>query len=324
MASKLSPESFRSVFRSIDKDVLRWFPGHMGKGLKQMQHKLRSVDCIIEVHDARIPLSGRNGDFKYTLSGIKPHILVLNKVDLIDSAMKKPIINKLKSDCNNIVFTHCRNHQCEGIQSLFPLAQSLIHNSDRYNRTGEEDYNVMVIGIPNVGKSSVINALRNRFLKKSKASAVGAAPGITRSVLNKIKMCEKPLFYLFDTPGILTPNIPDIEIGLKLAACNTIQDHLVGERVIADYILYWLNKHEHFEYIKHFKMEKPSDNILEVLTHISKVQGRTLKVKDVSSNSWVLRPDFDKAAQDFITSFRIGNFGKLILDEDLLQYNKTK
>lgn len=318
MASKLSPETFRSIFKSIDKDVLRWFPGHMGKGLKQMQHKLRSVDCIIEVHDARIPLSGRNGDFKYTLSGIKPHILVLNKVDLIDSTMKQPIINKLKNDCDNVVFTHCKNFQCEGIKSLFPLAQSLINNSDRYNRTGQDDYNIMVIGIPNVGKSSVINALRNRFLKKSKASAVGAVPGITKSVLNKIKICEKPLFYLLDTPGILTPNVPDMEVGLKLAACNTIQDHLVGERIIADYILYWMNKHEQFGYVKYYKLENPIDNILEVLTHISRVQGKTLKVRDVSNNNWVIRPNFDKAAQEFVYSFRIGNFGKIILDQDLL------
>lgn len=318
MASKLSSESFRSVFKSIDKDVLQWFPGHMGKGLKQMQHKLRSVDCVIEVHDARIPISGRNVDFKYTIRGIKPHILVLNKIDLIDNALKKPIIAKLKSDCDNIVFTHCRNHNCEGIKSLFPLAQSLINNSDRYNRTGEEDYNIMIIGVPNVGKSSVINALRNKFLKKAKASPVGAAPGITRSVLNKIKISEKPLFYLFDTPGILTPNVPNIEVGLKLAACNTIQDHLVGERVIADYILYWLNKNEHFEYIKYYKLDKPIDNILEMLAHISKIQRKTLKIRDVVANRLVLRPDFDKAAQDFIKSFRLGFFGKIVLDEDLL------
>lgn len=318
MASKLNPESFRSIFKSIDKDVFRWFPGHMGKGLKQMQHKLRSVDCIIEVHDARIPLSGRNVDFNSTLRGVKPHILVLNKVDLIDSALKKPIVAKLKGDCENILFTHCKNHKCGGIKSLFPLAQSLINNSDRYNRTGQDDYNIMIIGVPNVGKSSVINALRNRFLKKSNASAVGATPGITRSVLNKIKMSENPLFYLFDTPGILTPSVPDIEVGLKLAACNTIQDHLVGERVIADYILYWLNKHEHFEYLKHYEMEKPSDNILEVLTHISKTQRKTLKIRNVADNSLVIRPDFDKAAQDFIKSFRLGNFGKIVLDEEFL------
>lgn len=318
MSAKLNSEAFRSVFRSIDKNVLTWFPGHMGKGLKQMQSKLRSVDCIIEVHDARIPLSGRNINFSSTLRGIKPHILVLNKVDLIDSTMKPQIIDKVKYDCDNIVFTHCKNHKCEGIGSLFPLAQNLISKSERYNRTGLEDYNIMIIGVPNVGKSSVINALRNRNLKRGNATQVGAAPGITRSVLHKIKICDNPLFYLLDTPGVLSPNIPDIEVGLKLAACNTILDHLVGEKIIADYILYWLNKHEHFNYVKFYNMEKPLDNILEVLAHLSFKRKFTLKMRDVNKNQLVLRPDFDKAAKEFIKDFRIGNFGKVVLDEDLL------
>lgn len=318
MASKLNTETFRSAFKTIDKNILRWFPGHMGKGLKQMQTKLRSVDCVIEVHDARIPLSGRNVDFKYTIRGIKPHILVLNKVDLINTAFKESIISKLKHDCDNIVFTHCRNQQCEGIKSLFPLAQQLIKKSDRYNRTGEVDYNIMIIGVPNVGKSSIINALRIKYLNKGNASPVGAVPGITRSVLHKIKICEKPLFYLLDTPGILTPTISDIDAGLKLAACATIQDHLVGEKIIADYILYYLNKHEHFDYLEYFKMDKPSDNILEVLTHICTISKKTLKVKDFNTNTYVLRPDFDAAAQLFVRAFRVGNLGNIMMDEDLL------
>lgn len=318
MTGKLNPDKFRSVFKSIDKDILRWFPGHMGRGLKQMQVKLRSVDCVIEVHDARIPLSGRNLDFKHTIRGIKPHILVLNKVDLINPNLREPILNKLKNDCDHIVFTHCRNPRCEGIKSLFPIAQNLISNSDRYNRTENEDYNMMIIGVPNVGKSSVINALRNMYLKKGKATIVGAEPGITKSVLYKIKICEKPLFYLFDTPGILTPTIPDIEIGLKLAACATIQDHLIGERIIADYILYWMNKNEHFEYLTYYNMVQPSDNILEVLTHISKIKGKTLRMKDVASNTYIIRPDFDSAAKEFNRAFRAGHFGNILLDEDLL------
>lgn len=318
MATKLNIETFRSVFKSIDKDVLRWFPGHMNKGLKQMQNKLRSVDCVIEVHDARIPLSGRNTDFKYTIRGVKPHILVLNKVDLIRPSLKQPIINKLKHDCQHIVFTNCKNQQCDGVRKLFPLAKELINNSDRYNRTAEEDFNILIIGVPNVGKSSIINSLRNKYLNKGKATAVGSKPGITRSVLHKIKMCEKPLCYLLDTPGILTPTISDIESGLKLAACATIEDHLVGERIIADYILYWLNKHEYFGYVKYFELDKPNDNILEVLAHICRTKNQTLKIRDIATNARVIKPDFDKGAQAFITAFRLGHLGHLVLDEDLL------
>ncbi|KAJ8924125.1 hypothetical protein NQ315_006908 [Exocentrus adspersus] len=317
MAGKIAAETFRSQFKTIDKDVVRWFPGHMGRGLKQMQHKLRSVDCIIEVHDARIPFSGRNTDFKYTISGIKPHILVLNKVDLINPKFKRAVGDILRKEYEHVVFTNCKNTNCEGVKRVFPLAQELIGKSDRFNRSNEEDFNMMIIGVPNVGKSSLINALRIRYLRRGKASQVGATPGITKSVLHKIKMSEKPLFYLFDTPGILTPKITNVESGLKLALCATIQDHLVGENIMTDYLLYWLNKQQHFKYVDYFKLEKPTDNILELLTHISKMHGKTLKMRN-HLNQYVIKPDLDSAARIMLTAFRNCDLGKILLDEDLL------
>lgn len=316
MTGRIAVDSFRSKFKAIDKDVVRWFPGHMGKGLKQMQQKLRSVDCIIEVHDARIPISGRNSDFKYTISGVKPHILVLNKVDLIEATYREPIEDRLSKDYKHIIFTNCKNQKCSGVKSIFPLAQDLINKSNRYNRASEEDYNIMIIGVPNVGKSSLVNALRVRHLNKGNATTVGANPGITRSVLHKIKMCEKPLFYMLDTPGILTPNIENVEVGLKLALCATIQDHLVGEKIISDYLLYWLNKNEQFRYVKYYSLEKPMDNILELLAHISITNKKFLKVRD-HLNNYIFKPDLDQAAKMMIRSFRNGDLGRIMLDTDL-------
>ncbi|VEN53682.1 unnamed protein product [Callosobruchus maculatus] len=320
LATGASPEqNFRSVFKTVDKDLVRWFPGHMGKGLKMMQHKLRSVDCIIEVHDARVPISGRNSDFKYTISGgTKPHILVLNKADLIEKDLQDPIKKRLEDEHNHIIFTNCKNQHCRGVASIFPLAQELIGKSERFNRSEEEDFNIMIIGVPNVGKSSLVNALRNRHLGKGGASPVGAVPGVTRAVLHKIKMCEQPLFYLVDTPGILTPKIANAETGLKLALCATLQDHLVGEELLADYLLYWMNKHgKHRLYTRYFKMDKPEDNILYVLTHISKLYNKTLRIRDYNNNH-VLRPDFKQAAGIMLRAFRNGELGKLMLDIDLL------
>ncbi|CAH1101520.1 unnamed protein product [Psylliodes chrysocephalus] len=318
MSGKLAPNSFRSVFKTIDKDLVRWFPGHMGKGLKQMQHKLRSVDCIIEVHDSRIPISGINTDFKYTVSGIKPHILVLNKVDLIDARYKSLIENHLKDDYKHVIFTECKNQQCNGLKQIFPLAQKLIKESDRYNRATEEDCNIMIIGVPNVGKSSLINALRARYFGKGNATTVGAVPGVTRSVLHKIKLSDKPLFYMLDTPGILSPKISNVETGLKLALCSTIADHMVGERILADYLLYWLNKNEHFDYVKVFDLEEQSDNILDVLTHVAKVNKKYLKFKD-TMNNYIIAPNLDHAANMFLKAFRTGNLGKIMLDEDIIR-----
>ncbi|KAB0804042.1 hypothetical protein PPYR_01012 [Photinus pyralis] len=319
MCIKHAPSNLRKSFQNVEKDLFKWFPGHMGKGLKQMQTKLRTVDCIIEVHDARIPLSGRNTDFKYKVSGIKPHILVMNKVDQIDPKFIPPITKKLQNECSNVVFTNCKNQKCKGVRSIFPLMQKLIDESNRYNRANEEDCCVMIIGIPNVGKSSLINALRNKFLRKGNAAPVGPVPGITRSVMNKIKICDKPLIYMLDTPGILTPNINDAETGLKLALCATIQDHFVGEDIIADYLLYWLNKQGVYSYKEVFQLQEHTDNILEVLTKICANKNKMLKIKDATNNSYVLKPNFVEAAAYMIQSFRNGSLGRLMLDEDIIE-----
>ncbi|GJQ80754.1 hypothetical protein Trydic_g9346 [Trypoxylus dichotomus] len=318
MPQKLATDAFRSVFRTVDKETLHWFPGHMGRGLRKMQNKLKSVDCIVEVHDARIALSGRNTDFKRTVSGIKPHILVLNKSDLIPKKYIPQIKDTLCREYENIIFTNCKNHRCDGVKKLFPLAQDLINKSDRFNRSNAEDYCLMIIGIPNVGKSSLVNTLRNRFLHKPNASPVGANPGMTKNVLTKIKMCENPLFYMLDTPGILTPSVPNTEIGLKLALCATIQDHLVGENTIADYLLYWLNKHAIFKYVDIFKLKAASDDILEVLAQIAMNNAKMLKFRDINSGEYVRRPNLDAAAKLMLQAFRNGDLGKIMLDQDLL------
>lgn len=88
---------FREAFHFPNKHLLQWFPGHMGKGMKQIQQKLKSVDCIVEVHDARIPTSGRNVQFQYTVGRVKPHLLVLNKKDLADTSRKDDVSAMLKN-----------------------------------------------------------------------------------------------------------------------------------------------------------------------------------------------------------------------------------
>ncbi|KAF5274359.1 hypothetical protein FQA39_LY07239 [Lamprigera yunnana] len=309
--------TFRSTFKHLQKDLFNWFPGHMGKGLKQMQTKLKLTDCIIEVHDARIPFSGRNLDFKYKISGIKPHILVINKMDLINPVLIPKIKQKLSNECPYVIFTNCKDQKCKGVKSIFPLAQKLIANSDRYNRANEDDNCIMIIGIPNVGKSSLVNTLRNRFLKMGNAAPVGAKPGMTRSVMNKIKISENPLCYMLDTPGILTPSVTSVEAGLKLALCATIEDHLVGEEIIADYLLYWLNKNKMFQYVDVLKLEAPTDDILKVLTEISIRHNKFLKVRDCT-NTYIIKPNVTESAHLMIQSFRNGSLGKLMLDSDIL------
>lgn len=310
-------ENFRKVFKISNKDVIQWFPGHMSKGIRQMQQKLKLVDCVIEVHDARIPFSGRNVDFKHTITGIRPHILVLNKKDISDENYFDSIAEKIKRDegIDNVLYTNCKNQQCEGIRRLVPLAKQLIINSNRFNRSNQPEYNIMIIGVPNVGKSSLTNVLRNRHLKAKSASAVGGVAGITRSVLNRIKISDTPLIYMYDTPGILTPRITDTEQGMKLALVSCLQDHLVGYVLIADYLLYWLNKNGHYGYVELMNLKNPTDSIEELIVSGSKMLNKTERVKKYDG-SLVVRPNFDAAAMHFIKAFRSGELGKFNLDND--------
>ncbi|XP_064320611.1 mitochondrial ribosome-associated GTPase 1 isoform X2 [Phalacrocorax carbo] len=278
---------FRERFDFGGRDVASWFPGHMAKGLRQMRASLRRADCLIEVHDARIPLSGRNPMLQEVL-GIRPHILVLNKMDLADPR-RQPIV---------------------------PLVAKLVGNSPRYHRAESTEYSILVIGVPNVGKSSLINSLRRLHLKKGKATVVGGEPGITKAVLTRIQVCEKPLMYLVDTPGVLPPKLGDMETGMKLALCGAIRDHLVGEDIMADYLLYILNKQQQFRYVQHYGLAEACDDIKPVLKHVALARGRTQKVKVLTGtgNINVTMLNYPAAAYEFLRDFRAGRLGRVTLD----------
>lgn len=285
-----------------------------------MQQKLKMIDCVVEVHDCRIPFSGRNQKFKQTVSGVRPHLLILNKKDLGDPKTFTEVTRRIKGDegINEVLFTNCKDQQCTGIKRVVPTVQKLINNSDRYNRTEQPEHNIMIIGVPNVGKSSLTNVLRNKYLRVGGGSAVGALAGVTRSVLNRIKISTKPLIYVYDTPGILEPTVREPERGMKLASVSCLQDHLVGDKTIADYMLYWLNKHGHFGYLDWLNVTEPSDDLAEILIAASKKFDKMQKLH-LPDGQRIIRPDFDYAARQFIKAFRCGEFGKFNLDTDLIK-----
>lgn len=311
---------FRQQCPYVSKDLLRWFPGHMNKGLKQMQRKLKSVDCVIEVHDARIPFTGRNPIFTSTLTGAKPHILVLNKRDLVITSLIPRIKDQLKAEQNvdNVVFTNSKDQFCRGLKTIKPLMVDLIKNSNRYNRSEELEYNVMIIGVPNVGKSSMINMLRSRNISGRHVLPVGAVAGVTRSLMMKMRINHDPCIFMLDTPGILEPSVTNIEMGLKLALCAALQDHLVGEEIIADYLLYWLNKHRKFKYVDFMGLDEPCDDINKVLLSGAIKYNRIRKVRDFDGKVRDV-PDLLETSRHIIKAFRTGELGKVILDIDLLE-----
>lgn len=245
--------------------------------------------------------------------------MVLNKKDLIEPSAHSRIIKKLKQDTNfpvsDVIMTNCKDQQCSGVKKIIPTAIELIKNSERFNRAEEREHSIMIIGVPNVGKSSLTNILRNRHLNKKAASQVGGIAGITRSVLTRIKICEDPLIYILDTPGVLLPNIRDVEHGMKLALCSCFQDHQVGEDNIADYLLYWLNRNKNFAYIHEVGLDEPTDDITHLLLACAHKLGRTIQLKSLADGRIVTKPDFMAAAKFFVNQFRRGVFGKLCLDK---------
>uniref|UniRef100_A0A8C9A3H7 Mitochondrial GTPase 1 n=1 Tax=Prolemur simus TaxID=1328070 RepID=A0A8C9A3H7_PROSS len=264
--------AWRENFPLHGRDVARWFPGHMAKGLKKMQSCLKLVDCVIEVHDARIPLSGRNPLFQETL-GLKPHLLVLNKMDLADLTEQQKIMQHLEGEgLKNVIFTNCVKD--ENVKQVIPVVTELIGSSCRYHR-GE--------------------------------------------------VCEQPLVFLLDTPGVLAPRIESVETGLKLALCGTVLDHLVGEETMADYLLYTLNRHRLFGYVQHYGLGAACDDIERVLKSVAVKLGKTQKVKVLTGTGDVnvIQPNYPEAARDFLRTFRRGQLGPVMLDLDVLRGHPT-
>lgn len=308
---------FRKVFKGIDKDAIQWFPKHMKNGVHQINQKMKMVDCVIEVHDARIPFSGRNTDFKRAISGTRPHILVLNKKDMSDATTFKAIENKIQKEegIENVIFTNCRDRSCSGVKKLVSLTKKVVLNTKRFIWTDNPGYNIMIVGVPNVGKSSLTNKIRDNHLKWKPPSAVADMAGVTKTVLPRIKFSKDPLIFAFDTPGILTPRIDDTEQGMKLALVSCMQDSIIEYKLMADYLLFWLNKHRHFEYVKLFGLMSPTDNIASALATMSINQNLYQRANDSLRGPGV-RPDIESAAQVFVKAFRHGELGKLNLDID--------
>ncbi|NWH43058.1 MTG1 GTPase, partial [Fregata magnificens] len=272
---------------------------------------------------AHIPLSGRNPMLQEVL-GIRPHILVLNKMDLADPRRQPVSTGAGLPGAPRVAAGRCQQCLClssSGILlhvslQIVSLAAKLVDSSPRYHRAESTEYSILVIGVPNVGKSSLINSLRRLHLKKGKATAVGGEPGITKAVLTRIQVCEKPLMYLVDTPGVLPPKLGDVETGMKLALCGAIRDHLVGEDIMADYLLYTLNKQQQFGYVRRYGLAEACDDIEPVLRRVALTQGRTQKVKVLTGtgNVNVTTLSYPAAAYEFLRDFRAGRLGRVTLD----------
>nr|XP_043637006.1 short integuments 2, mitochondrial [Erigeron canadensis] len=218
---------------------INWFPGHMAAATRAINSRLKVADLVIEVRDSRIPLSSANQDLQPRLSD-KRRVIALNKKDLANpNIMHKWIdyFSSCKQDCLPI-----NAHSRSSVQKLLELVELKL----KEKIAKEPTLLVMVIGVPNVGKSALINCIHqiasSRFpeQERKKRAKVGPLPGVTQDIAG-FKIAQRPSIYVLDTPGVLVPTISDIETGLKLALAGSVKDSVVGEERIAQYLLAVLN-----------------------------------------------------------------------------------
>ena len=212
---------------------IQWYPGHMTKTRRQMEQDLKLVDAVCEILDARIPVSSRNPDIA-AICGNKPRLVILNRMDMADPNATKIWSEKFKSQGLATVSTDCKSRK--GIAQFAPAVRSLLREKlENYAARGQNrPLKIMVVGIPNVGKSTFINQISGR-----KGAKAENRPGVTRGK-QWVTVDEKLL--LLDTPGILWPKFEDPEVGIRLAYTGAVKDDILDIEALSVHLMEMLWK----------------------------------------------------------------------------------
>lgn len=283
--------------------TIQWFPGHMTKARRQIQEKLKLIDVVIELVDARLPLSSRNPMIDEILQG-KPRLIVLNKSDLADPAVTRQWIDHFKQEGHLAVPADASSGQ--GIKEIPVLARELM--KEKIERQLAKGINpravrALIVGIPNVGKSTLINRLAGRNI-----AATGDRPGVTKAQ-QWIKVGTE--MELLDTPGILWPKFEDQNVGYRLALTGAIREEILNVEDIAFFGVKYLAKYYWDPLKERFDLkEQPEDfenpnEIVAVMEEIGRKRGCI-----VSGG----RVDLEKASGILLRELRSGKLGRYSLE----------
>ena len=213
---------------------IQWYPGHMTKTRRQIEADLKLVDAVCEIVDARIPLSSRNPDID-SICANKPRIIILNRMDLADPAATKRWMEYFRSKGMAAVATDCKSKK--GIGGFQPAVRSVL--KEKIERNAAKGMNkplkVMIVGIPNVGKSTLINQISGR-----KGAKAENRPGVTRG---KQWVTVDNTLLLLDTPGILWPKFDDPHVGMMLAYTGAVKENVIDTEELACRLMELLWKH---------------------------------------------------------------------------------
>lgn len=284
---------------------IQWYPGHMTKTRRMMEENISLVDIVIELIDARLPLSSKNPDID-TLAANKKRILLMNKVDLADDNKTNQWKEYFENKGYKVILINSINGK--GIKDITPAAKELMAEKlERLRKRGRifVPTRAMIVGIPNVGKSTFINKFVGKAMTKT-----GDKAGVTRG---KQWVRVKRDFELLDTPGILWPKFEDQAVGLRLAFTGAMNDDILDSVTLAHNLIEYLDRlyprAVRDRYDIEYDEDTKSDRILEL---IAEKRGFVKRGNEL---------DMDRAANILLDEFRAAKLGKITL-EDVSELNK--
>ena len=281
-----------------DKINIQWYPGHMTKTRRKMEEDLKLVDAVCELIDARIPISSRNPDID-AICGNKPRMIILNRIDLADPEATSAWSDYFRKKGWAVVRTDCKSRK--GIDRFQPAVRELLAEKlRRYQERGfvNKPLKLMVVGIPNVGKSTFINQVAGR-----KGAKAENRPGVTRG--KQWVTVDKGLL-LLDTPGILWPKFDDEEVGRRLAYTGAVKGDILDMETLACHLMAMLWKRYPDALRQRYKIELPEDaQGYELLTEAGRKRGFLLARGEI---------DTERMARVLLEEFRSCKIGKFTLE----------
>lgn len=293
-----------------NKTNINWYPGHMAKTKRQIQEDLKLIDIVIELLDSRIPISSRNPDIGEIIKN-KDKIIVLNKSDLSDKKENEKWIKHFKE--NNQIAVECDSNSGYGVNEVLRAIEKIkekeLQEFALKGRTGRK-IRAMILGIPNVGKSSFINRV-----SKTNRLEVGNKPGVTKKK-QWIRINDK--IELLDTPGVLWPKFENEEVALNLAYTGSIKDDILPQTEIAYQLLKYLLENYRINVLERYNLsnnyiedilnrEEPENfNIYEIMLEIGRKRGAIISGGQV---------DDEKVSRIILDDFRSGKLGNITLEK---------
>lgn len=288
----------------MDKEInnscaVQWFPGHMTKTSRSISKNIKLVDIVIEITDARIPKSSRNPELDKLIS-TKPRIVVLNKCDMADKCSTQKWIEYYKNNGIYSLAMDCRTGK--GTKDILPLVRLILQDKiKRFKDKGMigSPIAMMIVGVPNVGKSSFINRMST-----SKSTKVEDRPGVTRG-LQWIKV-DKDID-MIDVPGVLWPKFDDVNIGEKLAFTGAVKDQVVDIELLSIRLIDVLRLYYIDNIISRYKIDKVTEDMdsFEILKLIGKKRGMLISGGEI---------DTERASIMLLDEYRSGKLGRITLE----------